>query len=193
MLNIRQEYTISIFSENHVGVLHRITTVFTRRGINIESITVSESELDGIHRFNVVVTETEAQIKKVVKQIEKQIEVLRAFFYPLDKIVYQEIALYKVAASAMKNGMSLEKLIRDHNARILTVDPEFIVIEKTGHKEETTALYYELQPLGLLEFVRSGRVALVKSPKRFRDYLNAPELGKRISEQAVRDLAKKLN
>lgn len=188
-----KEFTISVFSENHVGVLHRITTVFTRRGINIESITVSESEIKGIHRFNIVVTEREDKVKKVVKQIEKQIEVLRAFYYPLHKIIYQEIALYKLPVTAVQNGMGLEKIIRDNHARILTVEKEFLVIEKTGHKEETQALFEQLEPFGLLEFVRSGRVALARSMKSFRDYLTAPELGKRITEEEVRELAEKLN
>ena len=180
----KKEYTISVFSENHVGVLHRITTVFTRRGINIESITVSESEIHGVHRINIVVTETEKQIKKVVKQIEKQIEVLRSFFHELDGIIYQEIALYKISVNA---------IIRDNHAHILTVEKEYVVIEKTGHKEETQELFRQLKPLGLLEFVRSGRVALAKSPKSFNDYLKAPELGKRISAEEVRELANKNN
>ena len=181
-----EDYTISIFSENHVGVMHRITTVFTRRGINLESITVSQSEVEDVHRFNIVVSSTEEQVKKVVKQIEKQIEVLRAFYYSTEQIIYQEVALYKMAAKAFQNGVNMEQIIRDNHARILTVDPEYIVIEKTGHKEETTALFDILKQHGLLEFVRSGRVALVKSPKAFENYLKAPELGKRISEEAVR-------
>lgn len=188
-----QEFTITIFSENHVGVLHRITTVFTRRGINLESITVSNSEIEGVHRFNIVVTGEESRLKKVVKQIEKQIEVLRAFFYPTEKIIYQEIALYKMAAKAFQNGVNMEKIIRDNHARILTVDPDYIVIEKTGHKEETAALFDQLKPHGLLEFVRSGRVALTKSAKSFENYLRAPELGKRISEKEVAEYGNKEN
>ena len=184
---MKKDFTISVFSENHVGVLQRITTIFTRRGINIESITVSESEIKGVHRYNVVVTETEDQIKKVAKQIEKQIEVLRAFYNPTENIIYQEIALYKMPLDAFQNGVSLEDVVRENNARILSVEPDFMVIEKTGRKEETQALFEKLEPHGLLEFVRSGRVALIKSQKRFQDYLKAPELGKRISEEAVRE------
>ncbi|MDH5379778.1 MAG: acetolactate synthase small subunit [Cyclobacteriaceae bacterium] len=189
----KKEFTISVFSENHVGVLHRITTIFTRRGINIESITVSESEIHGVHRFNIVVTETEDHIKKVVKQIEKQIEVLRSFYYPLSKIIYQEIALYKLPIKAVQNGAGIEQIIRDNHARILTVEKDFLVIEKTGHKGETQALFEQLEPFGLLEFVRSGRVALAKSAKSFKDYLKVPELGKRITEQEVREMAEKID
>ncbi len=184
---MEKDFTLIVFSENHVGVLQRITTIFTRRGINIESITVSQSELRDVHRYNIVVTETEERIQKVVKQIEKQIEVLRAWYYPKEKILYQEIALYKMSVDAVKNGVSLEDIVKENNARILTVESDFIVIEKTGHKEETQALYEQLQPHGLLEFVRSGRVALMNSQKQFKDYLKAPELGKRISEEAVRE------
>ncbi|MDH5598590.1 MAG: acetolactate synthase small subunit [Cyclobacteriaceae bacterium] len=186
---MKKEFTISIFTENHVGLLHRVTVVFTRRGINIESITVSESEEKGIHRYTVVVTAEEEQIQKVVKQIEKQIEVLRAFYHPVEDIIYQEIALYKVPIGAIHNGIGLEKIIRDNHARILSVEKEYLVIEKTGHKEETQSLFEQLEPYGLLEFIRSGRVAIAKTSLSFRDYLDAPELGARNTEKEISAMA----
>ena len=190
---MEKEFTISVFTENHVGLLHRVTIIFTRRGINIESITVSESELEGVHRFTIVVTEKESKIKKVVKQIEKQIEVFRAFYYPNNKIVYQEIALYKLPIHVLGNGIRMEEIIRDNNARILSVEKDYLVIEKTGHKEETQALFDILEPHGILEFVRSGRVAISKSPQRFKDYLKVPELGTRITDEEVREIAGNIN
>lgn len=189
----KKEFSISVFTENRVGLLNRVTIIFTRRGINIESITVSESEIKGVHRFTIVITETEDRVRKVVKQIEKQIEVLRAFFYEQEEIIYQEIALYKLPTAAVNNGISLEKIIRDNHARILTVERDYLVIEKTGHKEETNTLFRELEPHGILEFVRSGRVAISKSAKKFVDYLKVPELGTRISDEEVREMADKIN
>ncbi len=168
-------FTILVFTENHVGLLSRITLIFSRRHINIESITVSESEIKGIHRFTIVINSDEDQVQKLVKQIEKQVEVLKAFYHFNDDTIYQEIALYKIAAKSLVLDDNLESLIRANHARILNISPEFIVIEKTGHEEETKALFEELQPFGVLEFVRSGRVSITKAAKAFSAYMEELE------------------
>jgi acetolactate synthase-1/3 small subunit len=159
---MEQEYTITAFSENHIGLLNRITIIFTRRIVNIESLTVSESSIHGIHKFTIVVKTTQEKVEKVVKQIEKLVEVLKAFYHPEDEIIHQEIALYKVPTEALVNTTTLERTIRKHNARILEVTEEYTVIEKTGHKEETTELFDELNKFGVKQFTRSGRVAITK-------------------------------
>ncbi len=166
-----QEYTITVFTENYVGLLNRITIIFTRRHINIESLTVSSSEIPGIHRFTIVVNIQEQMVKKVVKQINKQVEVLRASYYLNDQVIFQEIALYKVPTEALAHGDDVEQIIRRNNARILAVEPEYVVIEKTGHKEETHELFKQLEPFGILQFVRSGRVAITKHIKELSSYL----------------------
>jgi acetolactate synthase-1/3 small subunit len=168
---MNREYTITVFSEHKVGLLHRITVIFSRRKINIESLNTSESEVRGIFRFTIVIQTTEDMVKTVTKQIEKQIGILKAFYHTVDEIVYQEIALYKVPTTAFAHGDEVESLIRKHNARILTIEPEYIIVEKTGHKEETRQLFRELEPYGILQFVRSGRVALTKQIKEISSYL----------------------
>lgn len=168
-------FTLLVFTENQVGLLSRITLIFSRRHINIESITVSESEIPGIHRFTIVIKEQESQVKKLVKQIEKQVEVLKAFYHGDEDTIYQEIALYKVSAKALSFQDDLEAIIRENNARILTISPEIIVIEKTGHEDETQALLDKLQPFEVLEFVRSGRVSITKSTKAFSAYMEELE------------------
>jgi acetolactate synthase-1/3 small subunit len=167
-----KEFTVNVFTENFVGLLNRITIIFTRRHINIESLTVSSSEIPGIHRFTIVVNVTEDLIMKVVKQIEKQVEVLRASYHMLDELIYQEIALYKVPTESFANGDTVEKLIRKYDARVLRIEPEYVVIEKTGHKDETHEFFEQLQPYGLLQFVRSGRVAITKETKELISYLH---------------------
>ena len=159
---MEQAYTISIFSENSVGLLNRITSILTRRNLNIDSINSSESETSGIYRFTIVVATTEAQIKKLVLQIEKQVEVMKAVYHTDSDTVFQEIALYKISTQSIAEGNLVEKLIRDNNARILSVEQDFMIIEKTGHKEETQELLEFLKPYGVLEFVRSGRVSVTK-------------------------------
>lgn len=172
-------YTLSIFTENKIGLVNRITIIFTRRKMNILSLTTSESELKGIYRFTIVIESTASDVVKVVKQIEKQIGVLKAFFYEEDQTIYQEIALYKIPTKALFGGETIEHIIRHHYARILTVEEEFVVIEKTGHEHETQDLFEALKPYGVLGFVRSGRVAIPKPMRKVTSYL------KEIEEWAV--------
>ena len=141
---MNKEYIITVFSENKVGLLSQITTVFTCRDINIESLTTSESSIPGIHKFTIVVITGPEKIEKLVKQIEKKIDVLKAFVFTPDEVVQQEIALYKVTRSN-----SVEKLVRDHHVRILEICDDYIVLEKTGHKEDTQSLFELLQPHGV--------------------------------------------
>lgn len=171
-----KEYTLTVFTENLTGLMGRVVSVFTRRYINIESLTVSKSSMPDIHRFTIVVNVTEAMVKKLTAQLEKQIEVLKAFYYETDEIVHQEIALYKVPAKNFMQGNAMEQLVRKHNARILEIEPEYIVIEKTGHPEETERLLDELRETGIFEFVRSGRVAITRPMERLNRYLSSLEL-----------------
>jgi acetolactate synthase I/III small subunit len=160
-----QEFTLTIFSENRVGILNQITSVFTKRHINIESLTTSESAITGIHKFTIVVFSTREDIEKLVKQIEKRIDVLKAYVFSEDEIIFQEIALYKVSTAALFEGNEIEKLVRKYGARILEMTAEYAVIEKTGHKNETQELFEKLDPYGVTQFTRSGRIAINKLKK----------------------------
>jgi len=182
---MENEYTLSIFTENKVGLLHRLSIIFTRRHINLDSFNASESEVKGVYRFTIVVQTTEDQIRKIVQQIEKQIGILKAFYHTTDEIVHQELALYKVPTKALAHGSDVEKLIRKYNAHILTVEPEYIVIEKTGHKAETQELFEKLLPYGMLQFVRSGRVAVTKQIKEITSYLIELDEANKHSEQEI--------
>lgn len=160
-----QEYIVSAFTENSIGLLNRITIIFTRRGVNIESLTVSESAIKGISKFTIVIKATEEQINKIVLQIEKLVEVLKAFYHTNDEMIYQEIALYKISTKALLESNQVEPIVRKHAARIMEITDVSVVIEKTGHNTETTALFDELQDVcGVLQFIRSGRIALTRSP-----------------------------
>lgn len=167
----KEEFTITAYTENHVGLLHRITIIFTKRKVNIESITASESEKDGIHRFTIAVTETEEAVEKIVKQIEKQIEVLKADYYKNKEVVQQEVALYKIPSKSLTNGIEVERIVRQHNARFLTIEKGFLVIEKAGFRRETKALFDDLIPFGINEFVRSGRIAVSREEHGIGEYV----------------------
>ncbi len=157
-----QVFTISIFTENSIGLLNRITTIFTKRHLSIESLNTSESEVHGVYRFTIVVKTDEELVQKIVKQIEKQVEVIQAVYHIDEETVFQEIALYKVSTEKASENNLVERLIRDNNARILSMEQDFMIVEKTGHKEETEELLDFLRPYGILEFVRSGRVSVIK-------------------------------
>lgn len=175
-----QMYTMSIYTEDNVGLLGRMTQIFTRRKMNISSITASESEVKGVHRFTITVPTHAELARKVVQQINKQVGVLKAFLHTDETTIFQEIALYKIRTSVLTSGdHKLEKIIRKHFARILSVEPEFVVIEKTGHVEENLALFKDLEPLGVLEYVQSGRVAITKPMKELATYLK--ELDEQVS------------
>jgi acetolactate synthase I/III small subunit len=166
-----KNFTIFAFTENRAGLLNRIIIIFTRRHINIESITASESEVPGVYRYTIIIRARYEQVEKLVKQIAKQVDVLRASFYPEEETIFQEIALYKIPMASLNSGQDVERIVRESHARILTVDPQYIIIEKTGHKEETRALFEQLKPFGILQFVRSGRVAITKHMKDLSTYL----------------------
>ena len=172
---LRKRYTISVLSEDRPGLLNRVTIIFTRRKLNIESINVSTSEVPGVSRYTLVVNSSRDQAEKVVNQIRKLIEVLGAFLYEEDEIYYQEIALYKVPTKIFLHGNKIENLVRSNSARILVIEEDYIVIEKTGHKQETQKLFDLLNEYGVLEFVRSGRVAISKSKRRTQHYLDELE------------------
>ena len=156
-------YTVTVYSENQVGLLNQISIIFTRGELNIESLSVSGSAIEGVHKFTITTYSDRETMEKLVKQIEKRIDVLRAFFYTDDEIIFQEVALYKVPTDKLLDDRSIEDLIRKHNARILEVNRTYTVIEKSGHPDETQSLFEELSRYDVMQFVRSGRVAITKS------------------------------
>tara|TARA_B110000467_G_scaffold162038_1_gene184396 strand:- start:1241 stop:1774 length:534 start_codon:yes stop_codon:yes gene_type:complete len=164
-------YTISIYTENNIGLLNRISAIFLKRHINIESLTTSQSEIDNIFRFVVVVNIQENKIKRIIKQIEKQIEVIAAFFHTDQETIFLETALYKVKSKSLFDEKHIQKIIKESQANIVTVSPNYFVIEKTGWREETEKLYNSLEPYGLLQFVRSGRISVSKEAMNISNIL----------------------
>lgn len=163
----RTEYTFTVYTENQVGLLNRIATIFSRRKINIDSLNSSPSEIEGIHRFTIVISETEDVVRKLARQIEKQVEVLKVYYNSDAEIVWQELALYKVSTAAVTEKLQVERLLRRYGARAVVIRNDYTIFETTGHREETDALLEVLEPYGLIEFVRSARVAIIKNSTGF--------------------------
>lgn len=155
-------FTVLIYTENNLGLLNRIATIFLKRHINIESLNVSESEIEHIHRFTIAAYTSEEQIRKIVGQIEKQIEVIKAFYFRDEEIIFQQSALYKMASSVLFEERQVQNVIKHAHANIVTVQKEYFVIEKTGHRKELEQLYRDLTPYGIKQYVRSGRIAVSK-------------------------------
>src|SRR5678815_34373 len=167
----KQEYTITVYTENHIGLLNRIAIIFSRRKINVESMNTSPSEVKTIHRFTIVINETEDVVRKLVRQIEKQVEVLKAYFNTNEEIVWQELALYKVPTDVIAEKVKVERLLRQYGARAVVIRKDYTVFETSGHREEIQSLMKALEPYGLIEFVRSARVAIIKDSKGFHSKL----------------------
>lgn len=174
---MKQEFTITIYTENQVGLLNRIAILFSRRKINIESLNTSPSEVESIHRFTIVISETEEVVRKIVRQIEKQVDVLKAYYNTNDEIIWQELALYKVPTEIIAEKVKVERLLRTYGARAVVIRKDYTIFETTGQREETDTLLKVLGEYGLIEFVRSARIAIIKDSKGFHEKLKEFELG----------------
>src|SRR5216684_2502990 len=187
---MKQEFTVTVYTENQVGLLNRIAIIFSRRKINIESLNTSPSEIEGIHRFTIVINEFEEVVRKLCRQIEKQVEVLKAYYNTNEEIVWQELALYKVPTDVIAEKVKVERLLRQYGARAVVIRKDYTVFETTGQREETDKLVSVLEPYGLIEFVRSARVAIIKDSKGFHEKLKEFELtepGKDVVENEFLD------
>lgn len=181
---MKQEFTITVYTENQIGLLNRIAIIFSRRKINIDSMNTSPSEIEGIHRFTILIDETEEVVRKVCRQIEKQVEVLKAYYNTNDEIVWQEMALYKVSTDEIAEKVKVERLLRECGARAVAIRKDYTVFETTGHREETDKLIKVLEPFGLIEFVRSARIAIIKESHGFHEKLKEFEQ-KEPSEEVI--------
>lgn len=160
MDNEIRTYTVLIYTENQIGLLSQIANVFTRRSLSIWTLTAGPTAIEGVHTITITSDATRRKIDEAVKQIEKRVDVISATYYVSEEIVYRELALCKVPSPALLESGAIEKLLSDHHARILEMNPEFTVLQKTGTLRETTAFYESVKPFGVLQFVRSGRVAV---------------------------------
>ncbi len=166
-------YTVSIYTENNVGLLNRISAIFQRRKINVESINTSISEIEGVSRWSVVVAISEEQIRKIIGQIEKQVEVIKAYYHTDEETIYQESCLLKVKSDLLFEDLQIQNIIKESAARIITVNRNFFVLEKSGRKSEIELLYRELKPFGIMQFVHSGRIAVTKDELKISNLLKA--------------------
>jgi acetolactate synthase-1/3 small subunit len=163
MENEIKEYTVTIFTENQIGLLAQITNVFTRHGLSIWSLSAGATSMEGVHNITIVTAGSEKKVRESVQQIEKRVDVIKVFFYTAEKIVYRELCLYKVPTPALMEYGDIETLLNRYHARIVEMNKVFTVIQKTGLSDETAALHDDLKSVGVLQFVRSGRIAVSRA------------------------------
>lgn len=165
--------TISIYTENNIGLLNRISAIFQRRHINIESLTTSQSEIEGVNRFVIVVNITESQARKIIGQFEKQIEVIRAYYHTDEETIYTESCMFKIKSALLFEEPQIQNIIKESNSRIVTVNKEFFVLEKSGRRNEIESLRRDLNVFGIMQFVRAGRIAVTKDEMKITEMLLA--------------------
>jgi acetolactate synthase-1/3 small subunit len=180
----KKEFTITIYTENNVGLLSRIAAMFSRRRINIESLNVAASEVEGIHRFTVVMYDTEEVARKLIQQIEKQVEVFKSYFYTNDEIVWQEHTLYKVANNNHSDE-TMTHLLKNYSVRCVSVDKDFVVYETTGSGETTVEIEKLLGPMGITEIVKSARIAVIRNNHTIHQKLKQIEPLQNVPDEYV--------
>lgn len=168
-----KQFTVSVYTENNIGLLNRISAIFQRRHINIESINSSASEIEGVTRWTILVNMTEDQMKKIIGQIEKQVEVIKAYYHTDEETIYQESCMFKIKSDLLFDERQIQNIIKESNARIVTVNKEFFVLEKSGRRNEIELLHRELSVFGIMQFVRSGRIAVTKDEMKITEMLAA--------------------
>jgi len=173
MATEKKLYTVSVYTENNIGLLNRISAIFQRRHINIESLNISVSEIKGVSRFTILIHMSEDQIKKVLGQIEKQVEVIKAYYHTDDDTIYQESCLFKIKSDLLFEERQIQNIIKESNAHIVTVNKEFFVLEKSGRRAELEILHKALSIFGIMQFVRSARIAVTKDELKITKMLNA--------------------
>ena len=173
---MKKEFTLTIYTENQVGLINKIAIMFSRRKISLESFNTSPSEVPNIYRFTIVVIESETIVKNLVKQIEKIVDVFKVYCNTNEEIVWQQMALYKVPTEVIIKEVKVERLLREYGAKAVVIRSDYTVFEATGQGEEINKLLKKLDKFGLIEFVRSSRIAIINASDGIHKKVVAMEL-----------------
>ncbi len=160
---MKQEFTLTVYTENQVGLLNKIAIIFSRRKINLESLNTSPSEIENIYRFTIVIIETQTVVQNLVRQLEKIVDVFKVYYNTNDQIIWQIMALYKVPTSVIIKDIKVERLLREYGAKAVVIREDYTVFETTGQDEEINKLLAYFETNNLIEFVKTSRIAIIKS------------------------------
>tara|TARA_Y100000588_G_scaffold356889_1_gene413610 strand:+ start:324 stop:887 length:564 start_codon:yes stop_codon:yes gene_type:complete len=156
------KHTLVIYVEDKPGVLNRVASLFRRRAFNIESLTVGHTEKPGVSRMTVLVESDTYGARRLEANLYKLVNVLRVHDITAEASVYRELAMVKVATATPEIRSHVMQLVDAFRARVVDVAPDAVIIETTGTEAKINGLLEVLQPYGILELVRTGRVGMVR-------------------------------
>ncbi|MBB4802630.1 acetolactate synthase-1/3 small subunit [Flavobacterium nitrogenifigens] len=160
---MKEQHTLTIYTEDRFDLLNKIMLVFTRRNIKIESLNISLSEMDDIYKYTILITESSEAVRNVALQIEKIIEVFKCSYHTNEDIVWTQVVLFKIPTNQIMINEKLNDLLRKYNARHLNVDSSYTIFEYTVQETQSINLIKELKEFELVEFIESSRIAIAKS------------------------------
>ena len=187
----KQDFTLSVYTENQIGLTAKIAAMFSRRKINLESLNSSPTEIENIYRFTIVVNQTETVVKNLVRQIEKLVDVFVVYYNTNDEIIWQEMALYKVPTSTIMKEAKVERLLHEFGAKAVVIREDYTVFEVTGQDSEINKLLKELDKYGLIEFVKTSRIAIIKNSEGLHRKVLAMEKNHPIPEHVTNEFLNK--
>ncbi len=158
-----EKHVLSVTVRDKPGVLVRIASLFARRGFNIESLSVAKSGVAGYSKTTFVVKGAEKTVEQVEKQLQKLIDVITVVDHSEAKYVDRELMLLKVAINSSEERTEIRQIASDFRARIVDVHRNALVFEITGDEGKMEAFIEQMRPFGIVELIRTGRVALTRS------------------------------
>jgi acetolactate synthase-1/3 small subunit len=158
------KHTLSVLVENRPGVLTRVAGLFARRGFNIDSLVVAETENPELSRMTITVDERDQSVEQLTKQLHKLINVLKITSLDPDSSVERELLLIKVKADANSRA-EIMQIVEIFRAKIVDVGSDVIVVEMTGAREKVSAFIELLEPFGVVELMRTGRIAMSRGSR----------------------------
>ncbi|PKM47490.1 MAG: acetolactate synthase small subunit [Firmicutes bacterium HGW-Firmicutes-8] len=157
-------HILAVLVENNPGVLTRVAGLFSRRGYNIDSLTVGRTESLNISRMTIVVEGDDLVLEQVTKQLHKLIDVIKINDITSEQYVDRELVLIKVGADPVIRGEILQ-IVDIFRARIVDIGRRTLIIECTGDEGKINAVIESLKPFGIKELVRTGKVAMLRGQK----------------------------
>jgi acetolactate synthase I/III small subunit len=163
------KHTIAILVEDQPGVMVRVASLFTRRGFNIESIAVGHSEKPGISRMTIITSGDEKVLEQVTKQLNKLIDVIQVRDIPPQNIIERELILVKVHTNSLPIRAEIIQLVEIFKAKVVYVEHESLTIEMSGDEEKVRGLLELLKPFGIIEIVRTGKIAIARAKNKIQN------------------------
>lgn len=158
-----KEYTLSVFTENQIGLIGKIAAMFTRRKISLESFNTSETEFENIYRFTIVLNVSEQVMRALAGQIDRLVDVMFVCYNTAEQIIWQQQALFKIPTENIIKNALVERLLNHFGAKTVAIRSDYTVFEVTGQDREIKNALHEFEKYGLTEFVRGSRIAIMKS------------------------------